>query len=101
MYSMADLSNDIRLAIDSGKVALGVNNASKSILSKSAKLIVIASKNKSGRMGDMMHIAKLSGIKVEVFEGTSMDLGVVCGKPYSVSVLSVIEPGNSNILKDK
>ncbi len=37
---------------------------------------MIASKNKSGRMGDMMHIAKLSGIKVDIFEGTSMDLGV-------------------------
>lgn len=97
---MADLSNDIRLAVDSGKVALGVNGVSRSILAKDAKLIVIASKNKSGRIGDMMHLAKLSSIKVHMFEGTSMDLGVVCGKPYSVSVLSVIDSGNSKILND-
>ena len=97
---MADISNDIRLAVDSGKVALGVNRASHSILSKEARMLVIASKNKGDRMGDMMHLAKLSNIRVHVLEGTSMDLGVVCGKPYSVSVLSIIDPGNSKILNE-
>jgi len=97
---MADISRDIRLAVDSGKVALGVNSASKSILDGSSKLVVVASKNKGDRLGDIMHIAKLSEIKVKVFEGTPMDLGVLCGKPFSVSVLSVIDKGNSNILDE-
>jgi large subunit ribosomal protein L30e len=97
---MADISNDIRLAVDSGKVAIGLNRVSHSILSKSAKMVVIASKNEKDRMGDMMHLAKLSNIRVYVFEGTSMDLGVVCGKPYSISVLAIIDAGNSKILNE-
>ena len=97
---MADLANNIRLAVDSGKVELGVNKASKAILSSTAKLVVVASKNKGDRLSDVLHLAKLSNIKVEVFEGTPMDLGVVCGKPYSVSVLSVIDAGNSKILNE-
>jgi large subunit ribosomal protein L30e len=97
---MADLSNDIRLAIDSGKSALGVNRASASILNKKAKMVIVASKNKGDRISDIMHLAKIADIKVQVFEGTPVDLGVVCGKPFSVSVLSIMDPGNSNILNE-
>lgn len=97
---MADLNVDIRLAVDSGETALGENKAVEAIRKNSAKVVVVASKNKNETVQDVMHMAKLSNIKVLVFEGTSMELGSVCGKPYSVSVLSVIEPGNSNILSD-
>ncbi|MCL4411212.1 50S ribosomal protein L30e, partial [Candidatus Marsarchaeota archaeon] len=30
--------------------------------------------------------------------GNPIELGAVCGKPYSVSTLAIIEAGNSNIL---
>jgi len=97
---MADLANNIRLAVDSGTAALGVNKASQSILSSKAKLVIVASKNKGDRLSDILHLAKLPNIRVEIFEGTPIDLGVVCGKPYSVSVLSIIDPGNSKILNE-
>lgn len=97
---MAELANSIRLAVDSGKAAFGMNKASKAITSNEAKLVIVASKNKGDRLSDIIHIAKLSNIRVEVFEGTPMDLGVVCGKPFSVSVLSIMDPGNSNILNE-
>lgn len=97
---MADLSNDIRLAIDSGKAAFGINKASKAILSNEAKLVIIASKNKGDRVSDILHLAKISNIRVQIFEGTPMALGVVCGKPFSVSMLSILNEGNSNILNE-
>lgn len=97
---MADLNNNIRLAVDSGKAAFGINKVSQSIISNQSKMIVVASKNKGDRLRDILHLAKLSSIRVEIFEGTPMDLGVVCGKPFSVSVLSIIDPGNSKILEN-
>ncbi len=90
--------NDIRLAVDSGDVALGARQVIRSIESNSAKLVVIASGNKADTINDIKYITGISGIKLEVFTGNSMELGSVCGKPYSVSVLAVIDPGNSNIL---
>jgi large subunit ribosomal protein L30e len=94
---MADMSNDIRLAVDSGEAIFGINKASQAIISRKAKIVIVASKNKGDRVGDVMQLAD---IKVQVFEGTPMDLGVVCGKPYSVSTLSIVDPGNSNILNE-
>jgi len=96
---MAELSNDIRLAVDSGETAIGVNKATKAILSGKAKMVVVASKNKGDRLSDIMHLAKASDVRIEIFEGTSVSLGVVCGKPYSVSALSIISAGNSKILE--
>lgn len=97
---MADLSTNIRLAVDSGKVALGINKAMDSLKQNSSKLLIAASKGKSADLQDIMHVAKISGVKLVLFEGNSMELGAICGKPFSVSVLSIIEPGNSKILEE-
>ncbi|MDE1871622.1 MAG: 50S ribosomal protein L30e [Candidatus Micrarchaeota archaeon] len=97
---MADLSNDIRLAVDSGKAEFGINRSSEAILSNRAKMVIVTSKNSGDRLNDILHIAKISEVKVQVFEGTPVELGVVCGKPFSVSVLSIIDAGNSKILNE-
>lgn len=96
---MADLNNNIRLAVDSGKTAFGINQVSQTIITSESKMVVVASQNKGDRLRDILHLAKLSNIRVEIFDGTPIDLGVVCGKPFSVSVLSIIDPGNSKILE--
>lgn len=98
---MADLARDLRLAVDSGKAALGINSTLNSISSNTSKMIIIASKNKADRVNDIMHLAKISNVRVQLFDGTPMNLGVVCGKPFSVSTISIMEPGNSNILKEE
>ncbi len=97
---MADLANNIRLAVDSGKVALGVNKVLDTIKENNAKLIIMASKNRKDILDDVQHLSKVSNIKTIMFDGNSMELGAVCGKPYSVSVLSVIEEGHSRILEE-
>jgi large subunit ribosomal protein L30e len=97
---MADLSNDIRLAVDSGKTVFGIKEATDSILTSTAKAVVVASSNKKDRINDIIHMAKISGVKVVVFEGNPMNLGVVCGKPFSVSVAAILDAGSSNILNE-
>jgi large subunit ribosomal protein L30e len=97
---MADLANNIRLAVDSGKVAMGVNSVMDSIKQNNAKLIVIASKNREDILQDVQHLSKVSNIKTVMFEGNSIELGAICGKPYSISVLAVLEAGNSRILEE-
>ena len=97
---MADLANDIRLAVDSGKAVFGVKESIDSIMASKAKIVIVASSNKKDRINDVMHLAKFSNVKVVLFQGNPMNLGVVCGKPHSVSVLSILEPGSSNIINE-
>ena len=94
------MANDIRLAVDSGDTAIGINSVEQSIKSNSAKVVVVASNNKKETIEDLMHLAKIANIRVLTIKGNSMDLGSICGKPYSVSAVSVINPGNSKILDE-
>jgi len=93
-----DLSKAIRTAVDTGKVSLGIDGSLKRALAADAKLIVVASNCPVERKADLQHYAKLSGVPCVDFVGTSVELGIVCGKPFPVSALSVIEEGNSDIL---
>ena len=64
-----------------------------------AKLVVVASNCPKNEYDDIRRYAELAGIKIQKFEGTSWDLGEVVGKPFMVSAIAVIEPGDSKILK--
>ncbi len=94
-----DLNTSIRTAVDTGKIILGSDRAKKLALLGEAKAIVIAHNCPAVVKQDISHYALLSGVSIIEFTGTSVELGVVCGKPFPVSALSVIEAGNSDILK--
>jgi large subunit ribosomal protein L30e len=95
---MSNISNDIRIAVDTGKVSLGYKEVVRAIENNTARLVIIAQKSDKERIADIQHLCKVSGIKVIPYEDNSVELGAVCGKPYSVISLAVIEQGNSKIL---
>ncbi|BCS91268.1 MAG: 50S ribosomal protein L30e [Candidatus Micrarchaeota archaeon] len=96
---MADLASEIRLAVDTGKVAIGSKEVLDAIRHNEAKLIIIAKADAYNRYAnDIKHNAKLANIKIIEYNDTSKSLGVVCGKPYPVLSLAIIDQGTSNIL---
>ncbi len=95
---MADMSKSIRLAVDTGKVRFGSRNAVKTALNGEAKLIVVAQNCPKMAKADITHYSKLSGIGLYYYDGTSLELGSLCGKPFPVSALSIVDAGNSDIL---
>jgi large subunit ribosomal protein L30e len=96
---MVDIDKAISIAVKTGKVVFGANSAIKNAQSGKAKLIVIAANCPHKIRSDIEYYSKLSGLPVVVFGGTSIDLGMTCGKPYMVATLSIKEPGDSDILK--
>ncbi len=93
------LVREIRLTVESGKVEFGYRKGVKNALLGKAKLFVLAKNTPSDIKDDVERYAKLSNIPVLVFNGTTMELGSVCGKPFPISVLSIYDEGNSDILK--
>jgi len=92
------LTMAVRLAVESGKVDFGGKAAANAGLNNKAKAFVVAGNAPVEIKGKVEGYAKLAGIPVIAFEGSSMELGSVCGKPFPVAVLSVFEEGSSNIL---
>lgn len=97
---MADLNSDLRLAVDTGKVTMGIEETMSAINTDKAKLVVVSVKGRGSSIDDIKHVCSVAGIRLLKFNGSSLELGAVCGKPYSVSALAVIEPGNSNIMDE-
>jgi len=97
--SMAELAKAINMAVRTGKVLLGSKSTIKAAKLGKAKLIVVAENCPAHIRADVEYYARLSGIPVVEFKGTSWDLGQVCGKPFMVAALAVRDPGLSKIME--
>ena len=97
---MSDINNDLRLVIDTGKYTIGNREVLRSITNSNAKIVVLAMKGEKNIVDDILHICKVADIRVILYKGNSLELGALCGKPYAVNVMSITEPGNSNILNE-
>ena len=64
-----------------------------------AKLIVISNNTPQLRQTELEYYAVLSKTPVHHYEGNNIELGTACGKLYRIGVLSVIKPGDSDIIE--
>lgn len=83
------LNEEIRAAIKNNNAILGYRESVKFIKINQPKLVVISNNLPEQTKNEIQHIVKLSNGKAEIFEGSSKDLGTICGKPFPVSVLTI------------
>lgn len=79
----------IQEALKSKKIVLGYRNSIKFIKVKIPKVIVISNNLPETLRKEIEQNAKVGKMKVEVFSGTSRELGTFCGKPFPVSALVI------------
>lgn len=96
---MIDIDKAVSTAVKTGKVSLGANSAVQNAQTGKAKLIILAANCPKEVREDIEHYSKLSNLPVITYKGSSLDLAAACGKPFSISALSIREPGDSEILK--
>ena len=87
------------MAVKTGKVGFGSKDALASSASARAKLIILAKNCRDSDREDILHSAGQSMVPVYTFQGSSLDLGAVCEKPFPVSAIVVREAGDSEVLK--
>ncbi|RLF15451.1 MAG: 50S ribosomal protein L30e [Thermoprotei archaeon] len=95
---MIDLARELQTVMRTGKVIIGFKKTLNACRFGKAKLVIVALNAPSHIKEDIMYYAKLSGIPVYVYPGSSWDLGALCRKPFMVSSLAIIDPGESNIM---
>jgi len=90
-----DFNASLRRAIKTGNVELGRNKTEKCIDQGKAQIVVIA---ENCPEEFKTSLAGKKDLFVHTFGGSSVALGKACGKPFMVSALAVIDPGESDIL---
>jgi large subunit ribosomal protein L30e len=93
------LTAAVRLAVESGKVDFGARSGIAASADGKAKLFVVANNTPIEIRTKVEGSAKATKVPVIEFEGSSVELGSVCGKPFPVSVVSIFEEGSSNIME--
>ncbi|MGC8896314.1 MAG: 50S ribosomal protein L30e [Candidatus Bathyarchaeia archaeon] len=96
---MIDVDKAIATAVKTGKVSFGANVALQNAKTGKAKMIILASNCPTTLREDIEYYCKLSNVPLITYKGSSMDLASVCGKPFTISALSIREPGDSEILE--
>lgn len=84
------MAEDLRTALSEKKVILGSKRTVKYLKLGKTKKIIISSNCPESVKKDIEHYTKLTGIKLENFDGTSKQLGIFCGKPFSISALAIV-----------
>jgi large subunit ribosomal protein L30e len=96
---MIDVNKAISTAVRTGKVSFGAKNAIETARIGKARLIVVSANCPKDVRESIDYYSKISEIPVVQYKGTGVDMGAACGKPFIVSVITVREPGDSEILK--
>ena len=79
----------LKEALSKDKVIMGSKQVIKHLKIKDSKLIVVANNCPENIRDDIKHYAEIAGLEVEEFNGTAKQLGIFCGKPFSIAALSI------------
>ena len=85
--------------METGRIVLGYKESEKSLMNGRAKLVILASNAPKDEAHRIQYLAKVGGTPMYVYDGTTLELGQVCGKPFTVSMLAVEDVGDSSILE--
>ncbi|KAL6772009.1 RPL30 [Auxenochlorella protothecoides x Auxenochlorella symbiontica] len=97
--SVESINSRLSLVMKSGKYTLGYKTTLKTLRNGKAKLVIISNNCPSVRKSEIEYYAMLSKSSVHHFSGNNVDLGTACGKLHRVSVLTITDAGDSDILK--
>ncbi|MDQ1274783.1 MAG: large subunit ribosomal protein L30e [Euryarchaeota archaeon] len=81
-------------AVKTGKVIIGANRTVDAAADGSAKMVVLASNCPE----DIKKKVQETSVPVLEYEGTSVELGPVCGKPFTIAAMAILDVGESDIL---
>ncbi|MBI4019992.1 MAG: ribosomal L7Ae/L30e/S12e/Gadd45 family protein [Candidatus Aenigmarchaeota archaeon] len=82
-------AKDIQDAVKSGSVVMGTRNVIKAVKAGGVGRIVHASNVPDITLRELRHYSSIASIEVSGFDGTSIKLGEVCGKPFGILVIGV------------
>jgi large subunit ribosomal protein L30e len=90
-----DLNHALKVALETGKVRLGLTETREAAQAKKARMLIVAKSCPDEKLRTERAIGK---IPIYHFDGSAVDLGQACGKPFPISAMAILDPGSSAIL---
>jgi len=95
-----DIDTNIKVAYKTGKIIYGKNQVLRNLRENPFKMLIIANNCPKELENQLMYYNSLMNNRLYIhrYKGSSWDLGLACAKPYMISIIGIIEPGDSSIL---
>ncbi len=95
-----DIDTNIKVAYKTGSIVYGKKQVLRKLRENPFKMLIIANNCPKELEDELNYYNSLMENKLYVhrYVGSSWDLGLSCAKPYMISVIGVISPGDSDLL---
>jgi large subunit ribosomal protein L30e len=90
-----DLAHALKVALETGKVRIGLTESRAAAEAKKARLLIVARTCPDAALRAERQLGK---VPIYHYDGTAVDLGQACGRPYPISAMAILDPGSSAIL---
>jgi large subunit ribosomal protein L30e len=94
-----DANKEIRRAVDTGKVAFGTRECHKKLLAGEGEMVIVSKNMPANEKETLKQIANVESKKFYEYNETGLVLGSVCGKPFVVSAMLILDGGKSKVLE--
>ena len=94
-----DVVKQLKMALKTGKLVFGQNQAAAACVHGEAKLVIMAA-NCPVNFVDNLHTSH-PDVPMHRLMMVNRELGAACAKPFHVSTICVIDAGNSELLSLK
>ncbi len=90
-----DLAHALKVALDTGTVRIGLTETLAAAKEKKAKLLIVARSCPDRTLTKERTIGK---VPIYHYEGSAVELGQACGRPFPISAMAILDAGSSAIL---
>ncbi|GKT34473.1 Ribosomal protein L30/YlxQ like protein [Aduncisulcus paluster] len=95
--SLEILNSRIALVTKSGKYCLGIKETLKTLRAGHGLLVLIASNCPTLRKIEIEYMAHLADTPVEVYPGSTRELGTACGKLFNACCMCITNAGDADL----
>lgn len=99
MSEVVRFESELKTLLRTGKVIFGTKKSVKMVKNGKVKMVIITSTLRQDLKDDIKTYAKVSNIPIYEYRGSAYDLGKLCGKPFMISTIGVIDPGESKLIE--
>ena len=90
-----DLAHALKVALETGRVEIGLTETLAAAEGKKARLLIVARTCPNPKLTKERSVGK---VPIYHYDGTAVELGQACGRPFPISAMAILDPGSSAIL---
>lgn len=94
-----NVNTRLKLVVKSGKFCLGLKQTLNTLRRGKSQLVLISNNCPALMRSQVEYYAHLAGVGVHHYKGSNIELGTACGQFFRVGVMSITDPGDSDIVR--